>query len=66
MSFISAWHDLLTDEVAEDTHRHVESELQRRGLVFDGRPLCTVLRPRLTTPDELADLQRRIRPLLRP
>lgn len=65
MSFISAWHDLLTDEVAEDTHRHVESELERRGLVFDGRPLCTVLRPRLTTPGELAGLQRRIRPLLR-
>jgi hypothetical protein len=65
MSLISAWHDLLTDEVAEDTHRHIESELQRRGLVFDGRALCTVLRPRLTTPDELAGLQRRIRPLLR-
>jgi len=65
MSLVSAWHDLLTDDVAEDTHLHIESELQRRGLVFDGRALCTVLRPRLTTAEELAALQRRIRPLLR-
>lgn len=65
MSAISAWHDLLTAEVAEETHTHIETELARRGLVFDGRALCTVLRPRLTTSEELAKLQRRIRPLLR-
>ena len=65
MSLIGAWHDLLTDEVAEETHAHIGSELARRGLVFDGRPLCTVLRPRLTTAAELAGLQQRIRPLLR-
>jgi len=62
---IDAWHELLTDEVAEDTHTHIETELGRRGLVFDGRALCTVLRPRLTTPEELSGLQQRIRPLLR-
>ena len=65
MSLIDAWHDLLTSDVAQDTHEHLESELVRRGLVFDGRALCTVLRPRLTTPDEVAGLQRRIRPLMR-
>ena len=62
---IDAWHELLTDEVAEDTHTHIETELRRRGLVFDGRALCTVLRPRLTTPGELSGLQQVIRPLLR-
>lgn len=61
---ITAWHELLTPAVAEDTYTHLESELARRGLVFDGRALCTVLRPRLTTPAEVALLQRRIRPLM--
>lgn len=59
------YHELLTPGVAEDTHAHLERELRRRGLVFGGRPLCTVLRPRLITPEELASLQRRVRPLLR-
>jgi hypothetical protein len=34
-------------------------------LIFGGRALCTVLRPRLTTPREVAALQGRIRPLMR-
>ncbi|MGQ0646461.1 MAG: hypothetical protein ACT4P7_02750 [Gemmatimonadaceae bacterium] len=62
---IDAWHDVLTPDVAEATHAHLESELARRGLVFGGRALCTVLRPRLTTPGEIQSLQRRIRPLMR-
>lgn len=33
--------------------------------MFGGRALCTVLRPRLTTPREVATLQSRIRPLMR-
>lgn len=64
MDPIAAWHELLTDEVAEETHAHIESELSRRGLVFGGRALCTVLRPRLTSPAEVAMLQQRIRPLM--
>jgi hypothetical protein len=64
-SLIDAWHDVLTAEVAEDTHTHLERELGRRGLVFGGRALCTVLRPRLTTPAEVLAMQRRIQPLLR-
>jgi hypothetical protein len=65
MSLIDRWHDLLTPDVAEETHAHLESQLKARELVFGGRPLCTVLRPRLTTPAEVASLQRRIRPLMR-
>ncbi len=62
---IARYHDLLSPDVAEETHAHIESALQRRGLIFGGRPLCTVLRPRLTTPREVASLQERIRPLMR-
>lgn len=62
---IQRYHDLLTPEIAEETHAHIEAALGRRGLIFGGRALCTVLRPRLTTPEEVAGLQRRIRPLLR-
>jgi hypothetical protein len=62
---ISRYHDILSDEVAEETNAHLEAALTRRGLIFGGRPLCTVLRPRLTTPGEIAALQRRVRPLLR-
>jgi hypothetical protein len=62
---IDRFHALLTPDVAEETHDHLERELARRGLVFGGRPLCTVLRPRLTTPAELASLQRAVRPLMR-
>lgn len=62
---IDRYHERLTPEVAEETHVHIESALVRRGLVFGGRALCTVLRPRLTTPAELAGMQRRVRPLLR-
>jgi hypothetical protein len=61
----SLWHDLLTDEIAEETHAHITTELTRRGLTYAGRPLCTVLRPRLTTLEELGMLQARIQPLLR-
>jgi glutathionylspermidine synthase len=39
--------------------------LGRQGLVFGGRPLCTVLRPRLTTHARHAWLQGRVRILMR-
>ena len=39
--------------------------MRRRGLFFGDRPLCTVLRPRLITPDRYAFLQARCRTLLR-
>lgn len=62
---VDQWHDGLTPGVAQDTHEHLERELAKRGLVFGGRALCTVLRPRLMTPGELQGLQRRIAPLMR-
>jgi hypothetical protein len=61
----SAYHDLITTDLAEASHAHLESALRRRGLVFGGRPLCTVLRPRFMTHDAYAGLQRRLMPLLR-
>jgi len=62
---IDRYHELLTPEIAEETHAHIEAALTRRGLIFGGRALCTVLRPRLSTPREIASLQSRIRPLMR-
>ncbi len=49
---IQAYHDLLADpELAEASHAMLEAELRRRHVVFGGRPLCTVLRPRFLTPE---------------
>lgn len=62
---IDAFHALLTPDLAEASHAHLDGVLRERGLVFGGRPLCTVLRPRLMTHDDYAGLQRRVMPLLR-
>src|SRR5689334_2570157 len=62
---IEAYHALLTPEIAEASHEHLEGTLRGKGLVFGGRPLCTVLRPRLMTADAYAELQAQIRPLMR-
>ncbi len=59
------YHDLLTPDVAEASHVHLERVLRSRGLVFGGRTLCTVLRPRFMTVAEYQALQNRIMPLLR-
>lgn len=61
---IEFYHALLTPDIAEASHEHLEGVLRKRGLVFGGRPLCTVLRPRLMRPEEYTSLQQRIRPLL--
>lgn len=61
----SAYHDLLTPELAEASHAHLEHAQRRRGLVFGGRPLCTVIRPRFMTLEAYTGLQRRLMPLLR-
>lgn len=61
---IERYHDLLTAGIAESSHTHLESMLRKRGLVFGGRPLCTVLRPRFMTVEEYEKLQRRIVPLM--
>ena len=62
---IDAHHALLTPDIAEASHAHLDRVLRNRGLVFGGRPLCTVLRPRLMRHEEYASLQARIMPLLR-
>ena len=63
---IRAYHDLLSDEqLAADSQGMMDDLLGRQGLVFGGRPLCTVLRPRLTNHARHAWLQSRVRLLMR-
>ncbi|MGE3527304.1 MAG: hypothetical protein AB7I33_15405 [Gemmatimonadales bacterium] len=64
MDPVEAWHGLLTDQLAADSHGMLEEQLRRRGLVFGSRPLCTVLRPRFMTPAAWRRLQQRVRLLL--
>jgi len=45
-STIERYHDLLTPEVAADSHEWLHRQLAERGLEFGGRMLCSVLRPR--------------------
>lgn len=47
---VSDFHELLLDDaLAQETSALLTSQLTGRGLVFGGRPLATVLRPRLVT-----------------
>jgi hypothetical protein len=61
---IATYHDLLNEQVAADSWAQLEDQLRRRGLFFGERPLCTVLRPRLLTPEQYAAVQRRVAVLL--
>ncbi|MCI0579598.1 MAG: hypothetical protein L0331_25825 [Chloroflexi bacterium] len=61
---IETYHDLLTDELAQDSQVQLDDQLQRRGLYFGDRPLCTVLRPRFFTPRQYRFLRGRVRVLL--
>ena len=56
---IERFHDLLTDEVAQDSQWQLDEQLRQRGLFFGDRPLCTVLRPRFLSPAQYRYLQRR-------
>jgi hypothetical protein len=62
---ITAYHDLLTEDLAGETQRQLDDQLRRRGLFFGDRPLCTVLRPRFLTPEQYRFLQARISVMLR-
>lgn len=62
---VEFYHSLLTPEIAEASHAHLEGVLRQKGLVFGDRPLCTVLRPRLMTAESYAALQSQIMPLMR-
>jgi len=61
---ISAYHDLLTDDLAGESQRQLDQQLRSRGLFFGERPLTTVLRPRFLTPEQYRFLQARIGLLL--
>lgn len=63
---IAAYHKLLEDEqLAADSQGMLDDLQAKQGLVFGGRPLCTVLRPRLTNHERHDWLQTRVRLLMR-
>jgi uncharacterized circularly permuted ATP-grasp superfamily protein len=62
---VDAFHDLLTDDVAEATAAMLEEQLRRRDLFFGDRALCTVLRPRLMLAEDHARLERCVEALMR-
>lgn len=61
---ISAYHDLLTDNRAAETHALLDDGQRRRNLLVGDRPPCTVLRPRFLTAEQYRFLQGRVRLLL--
>lgn len=61
---IGTWHDGLSPAVAADSSGWLTEHLERRGLFFGKRPLCTVLRPRFLTPGQYDLLRARIAILL--
>lgn len=62
---ISAWHQALTPERAEESSAWLNGQLASRELFFGTRPLCTVLRPRFLAPSQYRQLRRQIAVLLR-
>ncbi|HZI21953.1 MAG TPA: circularly permuted type 2 ATP-grasp protein [Gemmatimonadales bacterium] len=62
---IEQYHDLLSDELAGESQAALDAALQRRGLFFGKRPLCTVLRPRFLTAGHYRFLRERCALLLR-
>jgi hypothetical protein len=61
---VAVYHDLLTDRVAADSQAELDRQTALHGLTFGPRPVCTVLRPRFLTSEQLAFLRRRVRMLL--
>ena len=62
---VARYHDLLTPALAEECAADLDRALRQRGLVFGGRALCTVLRPRLLSLESYRVLQQRIVLLMR-
>ncbi|MDB4890004.1 MAG: hypothetical protein JWL61_1859 [Gemmatimonadetes bacterium] len=56
---VDQYHSLLTDDLAGETQRQLDEQLQQRGLFFGDRALCTVLRPRFLSPAQYRFLQKR-------
>lgn len=55
---IAHYHDLLDDVIAHDSQQRLNEGMGSNNLFFGGRPLVTVLRPRLMTQAQHALLQR--------
>src|SRR5687767_7145467 len=62
---IDRYHELLAGDVATDSQGQLAEQLQRRGLLFGDRPLCTVLRPRFMSAQQYDYLQARAGRILR-
>src|SRR6516164_8583687 len=62
---IDTFHGMLSDEIAAESQGQLDDQLSRRGLFFGSRPLCTVLRPRLLTPEQYGFLRAHLRAVLR-
>jgi hypothetical protein len=62
-----AWHELLDGDagLAAASWDALHGELDRANLVFGGRPLCTVLRPRFLSPEEYRRLSGQLSGLMR-
>ncbi len=61
---IESYHELLTDELANESQVKLDDQQRQRGILFGDRPLCSVLRPRFITPEQYRFLQSRVRLLL--
>jgi hypothetical protein len=61
---IAAWHDLLDDELAAEAAAWLAARQRDRDILFGGRPLCTVLRPRFLSPADYDALRLACTPLL--
>jgi uncharacterized circularly permuted ATP-grasp superfamily protein len=64
LAAIQHYHELLTDEVAQESQAQLDDQLRRRGLFFGNRPLCTVLRPRFLSATQYQFLQQRVGAIL--
>ncbi|HEY7637324.1 MAG TPA: hypothetical protein VH763_17360 [Gemmatimonadales bacterium] len=62
---IAFYHDRLTDELAAASQEQLDNQLRSRGLYFGERPLCTVLRPRLMSPEQYRMLQSGVQRIVR-
>ena len=61
---IDTYHELLTDEMGQESQARIDGQLTRKGLFFGDRPLCTVLRPRFFTRGQYYYMHRAMRPIL--
>lgn len=61
---IAAWHDLLDDALAAESAAWLDARQRERDIIFGGRALCTVLRPRFLSPADYDGLRLACAPLL--